>query len=304
MVVVLFSLILECRSNARLRRGGAALLLLLWLVAATLLTFLGPFTTTGNGFFACWGGLLCAFAFTWHEGGLGAAEPPPAAPGRARSNSITAAATAAASKIAAAGPQRLQLVCLGSASVVVLASAVPAAGVGDGLGDYALCVGAVSLCAVGFVLGALRACAPLLDKRNKGPQRLTLRQARSPPPARRPAWLLPPAPPPPQPTAAPASTPFSPLLPWSAPYPSPQWLAGFLVIWWLVAACVLTFLGPFTATSNGYAASWGGLLGSCYFARTSWADRMGTKMTKAAEALRRPSGCAADDPSFPRPCTP
>ena len=212
MVVVLFSLILECRSNARLRRGGAALLLLLWLVAATLLTFLGPFTTTGNGFFACWGGLLCAFAFTWHEGGLGAAEPPPAAPARARSNSITAAATAAASKIAAAGPQRLQLVCLGSASVVVLASAVPAAGVGDGLGDYALCVGAVSLCAVGFVLGALRACAPLLDKRNKGPQRLTLRQARSlrrpaGPPARLPP---PPPPPPPQPTPAPASTPFSP----------------------------------------------------------------------------------------------
>jgi hypothetical protein len=191
VVVVLFSLILECRSNARLRRGGAALLLLLWLVAATLLTFLGPFTTTGNGFFACWGGLLCAFAFTWHEGGLGAAEPPPAAPARARSNSITAAAAAAASKIAAAGPQRLQLVCLGSASVVVLASAVPAAGVGDGLGDYALCVGAVSLCAVGFVLGALRACAPLLDKRNKGPQRLTLRQARS---LRRPAG--PPGPPP------------------------------------------------------------------------------------------------------------
>ena len=40
-------------------------------------------------------------------------------------------------------------------------------------------MGVVSLCAVGFVLGALRACAPLLDKRNKGPQRLTLRQAES-----------------------------------------------------------------------------------------------------------------------------
>mmetsp|Transcript_56332 Transcript_56332/g.168647 ORF Transcript_56332/g.168647 Transcript_56332/m.168647 type:complete len:130 (-) Transcript_56332:120-509(-) len=36
---------------------------LLWLAGAVVLTFYGPFKTTGNGYFGCWFGLL---SFIWY----------------------------------------------------------------------------------------------------------------------------------------------------------------------------------------------------------------------------------------------
>ena len=50
-----------------LRRASAVLLLVLWIVAAGVLTFRGPFVATGNGFFGSWLGFVCALAFAWQE---------------------------------------------------------------------------------------------------------------------------------------------------------------------------------------------------------------------------------------------
>ena len=48
-------------------RSSSLLLLAVWVCVAGVLTFTRPFAVTGNGFFACWTGLLCAFAFAWEE---------------------------------------------------------------------------------------------------------------------------------------------------------------------------------------------------------------------------------------------
>lgn len=40
---------------------------MLWAVAAILLTFASPFTSTGNGYFACWFGLACAALWVYRE---------------------------------------------------------------------------------------------------------------------------------------------------------------------------------------------------------------------------------------------
>ena len=67
MLVALLSLVLTCvmlcgcaNNETTCRRVISLVLLLLWLSAATLLTFRRPFTYTGNGFFACWFGVLQA----------------------------------------------------------------------------------------------------------------------------------------------------------------------------------------------------------------------------------------------------
>ena len=36
--------------------------------------------------------------------------------------------------------------------------------------------------------------------------------------------------------------------------------AFFLFVWWAIAAGIMTFQGPFTATTNGYFATWAALL--------------------------------------------
>uniref|UniRef100_A0A7S2D7V1 Transmembrane protein n=1 Tax=Haptolina brevifila TaxID=156173 RepID=A0A7S2D7V1_9EUKA len=45
----------------------AALLALSWLAAALVLTFVGPFLDTGNGYFAAWAGLICAVSLFLEE---------------------------------------------------------------------------------------------------------------------------------------------------------------------------------------------------------------------------------------------
>jgi len=57
----------------RTKVGGLGLFALLWLVLACLCTFSGPFNKTGNGYFASWGGAVCAAfaAFSaWQEMGI------------------------------------------------------------------------------------------------------------------------------------------------------------------------------------------------------------------------------------------
>ena len=49
------------------RKIIAASLFVLWVAAVTVLTFDSPFTATGNGYFACWGGTVCATLFAYRE---------------------------------------------------------------------------------------------------------------------------------------------------------------------------------------------------------------------------------------------
>ena len=52
----------------KVAQGLAALLLCMWMCAAGVLTFRGPFhLVTGNGYFASWLGLLCALLLAMHE---------------------------------------------------------------------------------------------------------------------------------------------------------------------------------------------------------------------------------------------
>jgi F0F1-type ATP synthase assembly protein I len=60
-----------------------------------------------------------------------------------------------------------------------------------------------------------------------------------------------------------------------------QLFAIFLFLWWLPGACVLTFYGPYTMTSNSYFASWAavilsGLLLGEVFRRVEVRDRQFT----------------------------
>ena len=50
-----------------LRKVVSGLLLVLWTAAAVFLTFDSPFTSTGNGYFACWLGLACAVLWVYRE---------------------------------------------------------------------------------------------------------------------------------------------------------------------------------------------------------------------------------------------
>lgn len=57
----------------RARLGSYALFAFMWLLVACLCTFSGPFNSTGNGYFASWGGAACSAyaAFSaWQEVGI------------------------------------------------------------------------------------------------------------------------------------------------------------------------------------------------------------------------------------------
>jgi len=47
-------------------------------------------------------------------------------------------------------------------------------------------------------------------------------------------------------------------------------LMSFLAVCWLVAACLVTFAGPFETTGNGYFASWAGFITSGYAAMAAY----------------------------------
>jgi len=53
--------------GAPIRKVVSGLLLVLWTAAAVFLTFDSPFTSTGNGYFACWLGLACAVLWVYRE---------------------------------------------------------------------------------------------------------------------------------------------------------------------------------------------------------------------------------------------
>ena len=68
--VVMYGVLLQScaeKCSAAIRRAAALLLLALWVVAAGVLTFRGPFVATGNGYFGTWLGFACALAFAWQE---------------------------------------------------------------------------------------------------------------------------------------------------------------------------------------------------------------------------------------------
>lgn len=88
MIVAIFSVILvagvmyaekkhsvltQTKMFLRVKFGLLIFFALLWLVLACLVTFHGPFTSTGNGYFASWVGMICSFfaAFSaWNELGI------------------------------------------------------------------------------------------------------------------------------------------------------------------------------------------------------------------------------------------
>jgi len=68
VICVLATYLVEAKKiGAPLRKGVSGVLLVLWAAAAVLLTFDSPFTSTGNGYFACWLGLACASLWVYRE---------------------------------------------------------------------------------------------------------------------------------------------------------------------------------------------------------------------------------------------
>lgn len=67
------SVLSKTKMFLRVKFGLLIFFALLWLVLACLVTFHGPFTSTGNGYFASWAGMTCSFfaAFSaWIELGI------------------------------------------------------------------------------------------------------------------------------------------------------------------------------------------------------------------------------------------
>lgn len=50
-------------------------------------------------------------------------------------------------------------------------------------------------------------------------------------------------------------------------------LMAVLTVLWIVAACLVTFVGPFTSTSNGYFASWAGFFTALYAAAAAYKEK-------------------------------
>ena len=65
--------------------------------------------------------------------------------------------------------------------------------------------------------------------------------------------------------------------------------AFFLFAWWCVGAGILTFQGPFTQTTNGYFATWAGLVSSTLIAGACMPVRS-TSLCVPVASLRLPAG--------------
>jgi len=64
---LLFYMVDRKKAGTKLKKLAAIFFLLLWIASAVVLTFHGPFTVTGNGYFATWASLGCAFLFVFQE---------------------------------------------------------------------------------------------------------------------------------------------------------------------------------------------------------------------------------------------
>jgi hypothetical protein len=119
----------------------------------------------------------------------------------------------------------------------------------EGLALYALCVGGVSLCVV---------LLTLIHRAVAKTRAATLEQSIAC------IW---------------GGTPFS----------FEALLALFLTVWWAVGAGILTFMGPFTVTSNSYFACWVALLGSAAMLTSlvSPINQMASEAKAAARGRRR-----------------
>ena len=202
-------------------------LALLWLTATwcTLVwfgTLDGPFAATGNGYFACWGGLLCcALELVATEGVEG-----------------VEVATAAGSDAAAPAPPppttpttpTTQLRFLAVASFVVF---LHSAGLREGYGAYALATAAVSLGAA-LVLLAHRALKPREARGLLGEEACACALLRGSSGG----------------GGSGGSGEF-----WSVEAAAALGLSA----WWAAGAGVATFLGPYQVTGNGYFGCWASL---------------------------------------------
>jgi len=63
VAIVAVLVVMYDKLHKELLRGIAALLAVLWVFGAGILTFRGPFLMTGNGFFSSWLGLFCSLHY-------------------------------------------------------------------------------------------------------------------------------------------------------------------------------------------------------------------------------------------------
>ena len=70
-------------------------------------------------------------------------------------------------------------------------------------------------------------------------------------------------------------------------------VSAFLLVWWIVGAFVLTFLGPFTSLCNGYILSWAALWAAFQLCRrqSPW-EPLEIAISSATTRLRTPAGHA------------
>lgn len=71
LVVVIMSMFAPGKLDAKIKMYALGAFLVLWIIAASLTTFVGPFLSTGNGYFAAWGSVFAAaMAFSGVQGEL------------------------------------------------------------------------------------------------------------------------------------------------------------------------------------------------------------------------------------------
>jgi hypothetical protein len=71
LVVVIMSMVAPGKLDAKIKMYTLGAFLVLWIIAACLTTFQGPFLNTGNGYFAAWGSVFAAaMAFSGAQGEL------------------------------------------------------------------------------------------------------------------------------------------------------------------------------------------------------------------------------------------
>jgi len=67
LAALMYFLVDRKKAGIPLKKAMACLFVLLWVCAAVVLTFDGPFGSTGNGYFATWIAAICSFSFAYQE---------------------------------------------------------------------------------------------------------------------------------------------------------------------------------------------------------------------------------------------